>query len=206
MSNPTSSTISTAAEKQQKFADQKSSSAASSTSIYTTEEKKDHYSTLPEVLESKCEDPQLRQVIQDLMQVCADITDALRISLVTVEGSTNDFGDSQLSVDVSLELCNETIDRINCSVCHSLTHLCCFFLFLLKRSFRISYCGKPAASLLSFEREHRKRNQKFGTWTNMERESSLSAGEFWIKVCVFLLLRFFFLKQILLHLQGSIGW
>jgi sedoheptulose-bisphosphatase len=42
----------------------------------------------------------VRQCIHDLMQVCADITDALRVSLVTVEGSTNDFGDSQLSVDV----------------------------------------------------------------------------------------------------------
>jgi sedoheptulose-bisphosphatase len=92
---------STAAEKQQAYAISKASSAASSTSIYTTEEKKDHYATLPEVLALKCKDPQVRQVIQDLMQVCADITDALRISLVTVEGSTNDFGDSQLSVDVS---------------------------------------------------------------------------------------------------------
>ncbi|KAG7342865.1 fructose-1,6-bisphosphatase [Nitzschia inconspicua] len=96
MSNP----YKAAAEKQKAFAFNKATSAASSTSFYTTEEKKDHYSTLPEVLESKCEDPLVRQVIQDLMQVCADITDALRISLVTVEGSTNDFGDSQLSVDM----------------------------------------------------------------------------------------------------------
>jgi sedoheptulose-bisphosphatase len=89
----------TTTEKQRAYA--KSSSAASSTSVYTTEEKKDHYSTLEEVLESKCSDPLVRQVIQDLMQVCATITEALRVALVTVEGTTNEFGDSQLSVDVS---------------------------------------------------------------------------------------------------------
>ncbi len=38
-----------------------------------------------------------------MMAVCADITDALRVNLVTVEGSANVFGDSQLSVDVSDE-------------------------------------------------------------------------------------------------------
>jgi sedoheptulose-bisphosphatase len=37
-----------------------------------------------------------------MMGVCADITEALRVNLVTVEGSSNVFGDSQLSVDVSL--------------------------------------------------------------------------------------------------------
>jgi hypothetical protein len=95
------STINTAVEKQQRAYD-KSTSAVSSTSYYTTEEKKDHYSTLAEVLESKCYDPLVRQVIQDLMQVCAAITEALRIALVTVVGTTNEFGDSQLSVDVSL--------------------------------------------------------------------------------------------------------
>ena len=89
----------TAAAKQLAYA---SSHGASSTSIYTTEEKQDSYQTLEEVLEAKCADPLVRQVIQDLMKVCADITDALRVALVTVEGSTNDFGDSQLSVDVSV--------------------------------------------------------------------------------------------------------
>eukprot|EP00934_Nitzschia_sp_Nitz4_P007893 Nitzschia sp. Nitz4//scaffold82_size85912//21652//22970//NITZ4_005133-RA/size85912-snap-gene-0.137-mRNA-1//-1//CDS//3329558811//7883//frame0 len=74
--------------------------AHSSSSIYTTEEKRDVYETLDDVLALKCADPKVRQVIDDLMQVCADITDALRVSLVTVEGSTNDFGDSQLSVDL----------------------------------------------------------------------------------------------------------
>lgn len=74
--------------------------AASSTSCYTTEEKKDSYSTLSEILKTKCSDGLVRQVILDMMGVCADITDALRVNLVTVEGSSNVFGDSQLSVDV----------------------------------------------------------------------------------------------------------
>merc|ERR1719162_939865 len=53
-----------------------------------------------ELLEAHCADPQVRQVINDMLAVCADITDALRTSLVTVEGTENDFGDAQLSVDV----------------------------------------------------------------------------------------------------------
>eukprot|EP00536_Pseudo-nitzschia_multiseries_P018251 jgi/Psemu1/228276/e_gw1.2303.9.1 len=73
---------------------------ASHTSFYTTEEKQDSYSTLSKVLETKCADGLVRQVILDMMGVCADITDALRVNLVTVEGSANSFGDSQLSVDV----------------------------------------------------------------------------------------------------------
>lgn len=77
-----------------------SSFGASCTSVYTTEEKKDNYQTLDYVLMEKCNDDKVRAVIKDLMQMCADITDALRAALVTVEGSTNDFGDSQLSVDV----------------------------------------------------------------------------------------------------------
>jgi hypothetical protein len=35
-----------------------------------------------------------------MLDVCAEITEALRTALVTVEGSMNDFGDAQLSVDV----------------------------------------------------------------------------------------------------------
>lgn len=53
-----------------------------------------------ELLEAHCADLKIRQVINDMLDVCADITDALRTSLVTVEGTENDFGDSQLSVDV----------------------------------------------------------------------------------------------------------
>jgi hypothetical protein len=96
----------TAAAKQSQYSERgKSTSyACSETSYYTTEEKKDSYQTLGEVLDSKCSDPSVRTVIQDLMKVCADITEALRVALVTVEGTTNDFGDSQLSVDVSFGL------------------------------------------------------------------------------------------------------
>jgi sedoheptulose-bisphosphatase len=90
----------TAAEKQQNYEKKDSSYGASCSSYYTTEEKRDSYETLEDTLNSKCSDPLVKQVIKDLMKVCADITDALRVSLVTVEGSTNDFGDSQLSVDV----------------------------------------------------------------------------------------------------------
>lgn len=99
LSSPPTTTTAAAATKQQKYFE-RSSDAASATSFYTTEEKKDSYSTLSEILEAKCDDPLVRHVIQDLMKVCADITDALRTSLVTVEGTSNDFGDSQLSVDV----------------------------------------------------------------------------------------------------------
>jgi hypothetical protein len=91
----------TAAEKPEKD----SSYGASCTSYYTTEEKKDAYETLEDILNSKCSDPLVKQVIKDLMKVCADITEALRVALVTVEGSTNDFGDSLLSVDVSCCSC-----------------------------------------------------------------------------------------------------
>jgi hypothetical protein len=89
-----------AQHRQQQYAD--SSYGASCSSYYTTEEKKDFYDGLEAILSTKCSDPQVRQVIRDLLQVCADITLALRTALVTVEGSTNDFGDTQLSVDVSL--------------------------------------------------------------------------------------------------------
>jgi sedoheptulose-bisphosphatase len=96
-------TTATAKDRQRLYGERKggSSYAASETSFYTTEEKKDSYPTLDETLEHKCFDPKVRQCIRDLMAVCADITEALRKALVTVEGSTNDFGDSQLSVDVS---------------------------------------------------------------------------------------------------------
>jgi hypothetical protein len=75
---------------------------ASSTSFYTTTEKQDTYASLEEILEKKCSDEKVRQVIIDMLEVCADITEALRTALVTVEGSMNDFGDAQLSVDVSV--------------------------------------------------------------------------------------------------------
>lgn len=73
---------------------------ASCTSYYTTTEKKDAYESLDSVLNKKCADPKTRKVIKDLLDVCADITKAIRTTLVTVEGNTNDFGDTLLSVDV----------------------------------------------------------------------------------------------------------
>ena len=105
---PASSKTAAAKDRQQQYAAKKggSSYAASETSFYTTEEKKDTYPTLDETLEEKCSDPKVRQCIKDLMEVCAEITEALRKALVTVEGSTNDFGDSQLSVDVSYLSCD----------------------------------------------------------------------------------------------------
>jgi hypothetical protein len=74
---------------------------ASSTSFYTTAKKESSYSSLDEVLDTKMADPKVRQVIKDMLDACASITDALRTALVTVEGSSNTFGDAQLSVDVS---------------------------------------------------------------------------------------------------------
>lgn len=73
---------------------------ASSTSFYTTTEKQDTYASLEDVLKEKCADTQVREVIVDMLEACADITEALRTALVTVEGSSNTFGDTQLSVDV----------------------------------------------------------------------------------------------------------
>jgi hypothetical protein len=80
---------------------QQHSYGASCTSFYTNEEKRDSYESLYDVLQSKCFNEKLRICIQDLMETCANITEALRSTLVHVEGSTNDFGDTQLSVDVS---------------------------------------------------------------------------------------------------------
>ena len=73
----------------------------SHTSFYTDEEKKDSYQGLQQVLEEQCQDPKLRTCITDLMHVCADITEALRSTLVHVKGTANSSGDTQLSVDVS---------------------------------------------------------------------------------------------------------
>ena len=73
---------------------------ASSTSFYTTTEKQDSYPSLENILEKHCADPMLRKVIVEMLECCADITEALRSALVTVEGSANTFGDAQLSVDV----------------------------------------------------------------------------------------------------------
>jgi len=73
---------------------------ASSTSFYTTTEKQDSYDDLDTILAAKCGNDQTRAVIVEMLDACADITEALRSALVTVEGSSNTFGDAQLSVDV----------------------------------------------------------------------------------------------------------
>jgi len=73
---------------------------ASGTSFYTKTEKQDSYDALATVLSAKCEDEQVRVLIGEMLEACAEITDALRSALVTVEGSANTFGDAQLSVDV----------------------------------------------------------------------------------------------------------
>jgi sedoheptulose-bisphosphatase len=73
---------------------------ASGTSFYTTTEKQESYDSLDYVLDAKCSDPEIKVVIKEQLDACADITEALRSALVTVEGSENTFGDAQLSVDV----------------------------------------------------------------------------------------------------------
>jgi hypothetical protein len=85
---------------------------ASSTSFYTTTEKKDSYESLEDILATRCRDPKVGQVIKDMLDVCAEITEALRTALVTVEGSMNDFGDAQLSVDVSTHLLLLIVDSV----------------------------------------------------------------------------------------------
>lgn len=75
---------------------------ASSTSFYTCEEKRDHYENVQEILTAKCHNANLASCLMDLLSVCGRISDALRDNLVTVHGNTNDFGDTQLSVDVSV--------------------------------------------------------------------------------------------------------
>ncbi len=73
---------------------------ASSTSFYTTTEKQDTYDDLDSILAASCKDKGVETVIREMLDACADITEALRTALVTVEGSSNTFGDAQLSVDV----------------------------------------------------------------------------------------------------------
>jgi len=73
---------------------------ASGTSFYTDTEKQDSYDSAQDILDAHCEDKKLQKVIVEMLDVCAEITEALRTALVTVEGSSNTFGDAQLSVDV----------------------------------------------------------------------------------------------------------
>eukprot|EP00959_Pyramimonas_sp_CCMP1952_P127450 2665696-Pyramimonas_sp.AAC.1 len=58
---------------------------ASSTSFYTTTEKQDKYDDLDTILDAKCANAQTKTVIKEMLDACADITEALRSALVTVE-------------------------------------------------------------------------------------------------------------------------
>merc|ERR1719181_183019 len=55
---------------------------------------------MEQVLAAKCKDEKLKILVKEMLDAVADITEALRSALVTVEGSQNTFGDQQLSVDV----------------------------------------------------------------------------------------------------------
>lgn len=73
---------------------------ASHTSFYTDAKAKDKYDSLEEVMELKLKDPKLKALVNELLDACVKITDALRVNLVTVNDSSNTFGDTQLTVDV----------------------------------------------------------------------------------------------------------
>lgn len=75
---------------------------ASHTSIYTDEKRRalDSYAPLAAILEAKIADEQLREFLVALLGAGAKIAEALRTALVTVEGTTNTYGDVQLSVDL----------------------------------------------------------------------------------------------------------
>jgi len=73
---------------------------ASHTSFYTDAVAKDKYDTLAEVLDKKLKDEKLKGMVNELLDCCVKITEALRVNLVTVNDSSNTFGDTQLTVDV----------------------------------------------------------------------------------------------------------
>jgi len=73
---------------------------ASHTSFYTDAVAKDKYDTLDEVLERSLKDAKLKGMVKELLDACEKITEALRVNLVTVNDSSNTFGDTQLTVDV----------------------------------------------------------------------------------------------------------
>jgi sedoheptulose-bisphosphatase len=77
--------------------------AASCTSFYTDVEEQDSYPAANAILEHHCSDKQVRQVLVDLLLACEEITVLLRSKLVYVSGTTNEFGDTQLSVDLSAD-------------------------------------------------------------------------------------------------------
>nr|AHK23662.1 chloroplast sedoheptulose-1,7-bisphosphatase [Chromera velia] len=74
---------------------------ASHTSFYTSAKAKDSYESLADVLNSKVADPDVRTVINEMLDAAVKITEALRVNLVTVADAQNSvFGDVQLGVDV----------------------------------------------------------------------------------------------------------
>jgi len=73
---------------------------ASHTSFYTDAVAKDKYDTLEEVLADKLKDEKLKGMVNELLDACVKITEALRVNLVTVNDASNAFGDRQLTVDV----------------------------------------------------------------------------------------------------------
>lgn len=73
---------------------------ASHTSFYTDNVAKDKYDTIEEVMALKMKDTKLQAMTNELLDACVKITDALRVNLVTVNDSSNAFGDTQLTVDV----------------------------------------------------------------------------------------------------------
>nr|ABF68590.1 chloroplast sedoheptulose-1,7-bisphosphatase [Lingulodinium polyedra] len=73
---------------------------ASHTSFYTDAVAKDKYDSIEEVMEKSLKDPKLQGMVKELLAACVKITEALRVNLVTVNDSSNTFGDTQLTVDV----------------------------------------------------------------------------------------------------------
>merc|ERR1711972_780303 len=73
---------------------------ASHTSFYTDAKAKDKYDTVEEVLEKSLKDSKLKGMVNELLEACVKITEALRVNLVTVNDASNAFGDTQLTVDV----------------------------------------------------------------------------------------------------------
>jgi len=51
-------------------------------------------------LDQKLKDQKLKGMVNELLDACVKITEALRVNLVTVNDSSNTFGDQQLTVDV----------------------------------------------------------------------------------------------------------
>jgi len=73
---------------------------ASHTSFYTDAVAKDKYDSIDEVMAKKLKDPKLQGMVNELLDACVKITEALRVNLVTVNDASNAFGDRQLTVDV----------------------------------------------------------------------------------------------------------